>query len=44
MEIIKFVATVITIIGKGVEILDAVIKIINEGGIEIEKLLDSDKK
>jgi len=44
MDILALISKVVTAISKGVAIVDAVIKIIAEEGIEIEKLWDSDKE
>ncbi|WP_264166565.1 hypothetical protein [Clostridium tagluense] len=44
MELLELVAKVITVISKGVAVVDAIVKIINEGGIELEQLCNSDKK
>jgi hypothetical protein len=44
MDILKLISKVITVISKGVAIVDTIVKIINKGGIEIEELWDSDKR
>lgn len=42
MEILKLIAKIITIVSKGVDMLDAISKIVNKGGEEIIKFLDDD--
>jgi hypothetical protein len=44
VDIIELISNIVTVISKGTAILDAVIKIINEGGNEVEKLWNSNKK
>jgi len=44
MEIFELIAKIITVISKAVDIAGTIVKIVNEGGEEIVKFLEEDKK